>query len=74
MAYELVFVGSLPLSVEVAFADEFDRGIRREHDTYEDAEREAHAVLAQDAASNWRAAHPAIIYGPDCGADGRTIA
>lgn len=72
--FELVFAGSLPLYVEAAFADEFDRGIRREHKTYKDAEREAHAVLAQCPNRNWRAAHPAIIYGPDCGADGRTIA
>lgn len=70
--FELVFIGELPLSVEVAFADEFDRGIRRDHDTYEAAEKEAYAVLAQRPEDNWRPAHPAIIYGPGLG-DGRTI-
>lgn len=44
---------------------------RRQHDTYEAAQAEAHRVLARMAN---RAGHPAIIYGPGCGRDGRTIA
>ena len=43
---------------------------RRKNRTYEDAEDEAYRVLAL---LNNRGAHPAIIYGPGCGADGITI-
>ena len=59
---------------EVAFAGSamvrFPR-YRRWHPTYEAAEETARCILAD---LDNRAAHPAIIYGPGCGKDGRTIA
>lgn len=42
----------------------------REHATYEAGSDEAGRVLAK---LENRAAHPAIIDGPGCGADGRTV-
>lgn len=50
---------------------------RRLHTTYESAEDAAYRVLeamgASGDPSEQRAAHPAIIYGPDCGPHGVTI-
>jgi hypothetical protein len=47
---------------------------RRLHKTYEAAEDTALRILAQmDERGEARAAHPAIITGPGCGRDGRTI-
>jgi hypothetical protein len=43
---------------------------RRWHTSYEAARDEAYRVLL--SLPN-RAAHPAIIYGPECGKDGQTI-
>lgn len=40
------------------------------HKTYDDARNEAFRVLAKMSNRN---AHPAIIYGPGMGKDGRTI-
>lgn len=44
---------------------------RRWHRTIEAAKEVAHRVLSEIGD---RAAHPAIIYGPECGRDGLTIA
>lgn len=57
--FELVFVGGI------------SRRYRRFHDSYEAAEARALDILPTLAD---RAAHPAIVYGPGCGSDGRTIA
>jgi hypothetical protein len=43
---------------------------KRNHDTIDSAEAEARRILAKIGN---RPAHPAIIYGPGCGKDGRTI-
>jgi hypothetical protein len=57
--YELVFWGGSPISYV------------RNHASYETAQAEARRVLEElDIERN---AHPAIIYGPDCGAHGTTI-
>jgi hypothetical protein len=62
--YDLTFVGfglhrnGLPV------------GYRRKHETFESAEALALAILAK---IDHRAAHPAIIFGPGCGRDGKTI-
>ena len=61
--FEIIFVGS-------RLVRPFPRH-RRFHPTYESAEATAHKILAK---LECRGAHPAIIYGPGCGADGRTIA
>jgi hypothetical protein len=60
--FELCFAGSAMVR--------FPR-YRRRHATYEAAEEAAREVLAS---LDNRAAHPAIIYGPGCGPDGRTVA
>ena len=60
--YELTFWGGLP--------NRFVEGYRRHHATLEAARAEAHRCLAE--LPN-RSAHPAIIYGPQCGKDGLTI-
>lgn len=60
--FELVFAGAAMVR--------FPR-YRRRHRTYEAAEETARDVLAN---LDNRAAHPAIIYGPEMGPDGRTIA
>jgi hypothetical protein len=64
--FELVFVGGTR------------QRYRRWHPSYDAAEQAAQRVLAKmddgDPAGEQRAAHPAIIYGPDCGQDGKTIA
>ena len=56
--FELVFVGGVSCRY------------RRYHSSYDAAEDVAFAVLAK---LDNRAAHPAIIYGPECGPDGRAI-
>jgi hypothetical protein len=69
--YELTFFGGSPIDYI------------RHHNAYEVAEIEAYRVLywmtieghpsdMQDSRLD-RNAHPAIIYGPDCGTHGRTI-
>lgn len=55
---------------ELVFAGGPNFRYSRLHDTYEAAEAEAARILAKMPN---RAAHPAIIYGPGCGRDGRTI-
>jgi len=65
--YELVFVGGTR------------RRYRRWHATMDSARQTATRVLqdmslSSDPVDEPRAAHPAIIYGPDCGRDGITIA
>jgi hypothetical protein len=64
--YELVFSGGIPKRD----AQWIKPPVKRWHVTYEDAVEEAYRVLL--TLPN-RAAHPAIIYGPGCGRDGRTI-
>ncbi len=59
--FELVFVGAPRATARV----------RRFWPTYEAAEARALEVLY--SLEN-RAKHPAIIYGPGCGRDGRTVA
>lgn len=44
---------------------------RRWHSTFEQAEGEARRALSR---MDNRRAHPAIIYGPDLGRDGKTVA
>jgi hypothetical protein len=71
MQYELVFEGGAPIPHV------------RDHETYAAAEAEAHRVLEwmtleghpSDMTDSRldRSAHPAIIYGADCGAHGVTI-
>jgi len=47
---------------------------RRRHPSYEAAVAEAQRVLGIMAEQGMpAAAHPAVIYGPGCGPDGRTI-
>ncbi|SFU94901.1 hypothetical protein SAMN05421543_11512 [Alicyclobacillus macrosporangiidus] len=66
MKYELTFWGS-------ARVQRFPR-YRRMHRTYEDAMETAYRVFGKlEERGLARAAHPAIIYGPGCGPDGRTI-
>ena len=60
--FELTFWGA-------ASAPQFPR-YRRYHATFASAEQTAAAIL--NGLDN-RAAHPAIIYGPDCGRDGTTV-
>jgi 4-hydroxy-3-methylbut-2-en-1-yl diphosphate synthase IspG/GcpE len=55
---------------ELVFAGGVGASYRRSHATYEAAEAEALRLLAR---MKNRAAHPAIIYGPGCGRDGRSI-
>ena len=55
---------------ELVFAGGPNFRYRRLHKTYEAAEAEAVRILAKMPN---RAAHPAIIYGPGCGRDGRSI-
>lgn len=64
--YELGFWGTLGKSYK------FPR-YRRIHDTYESAEDTAYRVLKSLEKWGVRAAHPAIILGPGCGRDGKTI-
>ena len=59
--FELTFAGSALVK--------FPR-YRRHHATYESAEETANHVLF--GLEN-RGSHPAIIYGPGCGASGRTL-
>jgi hypothetical protein len=64
--YELVFVGGTR------------RRYRRYHSTYDSARETAGRVLEEmsmsgDPRDEQRAAHSAIIYGPDCGRDGTTV-
>jgi hypothetical protein len=65
--FELCIVGNAP-------SEATGRPIRyrKMHPTYEAAEEAAHISLNK-IDSSARAAHPAIIYGPECGRDGRTI-
>ena len=56
--FELVFFGGCGIRY------------RRWHATYEAAVETAHRVLGKIADA---AAHSAIIYGPGCGRDGRTV-
>lgn len=66
MTYELTFWGDVP-----ARDRKFIRpAIKSKHPTYEAAREEAYRVLCKLSERN---AHPAIIYGPGCGKDGRTI-
>ena len=68
--YELVFVGG----ATAQGAYRLPRRYRRIHRTYEEAEAEARRVLGIMVEQGMpAAAHPAIIYGPGCGPDGRTI-
>jgi hypothetical protein len=47
---------------------------RKHHTTFEAAKATAHRVFAaMPDIGEQRAAHPAIIYGPDCGRDGVTV-
>ena len=65
--FELVFVGA-------AMANYFPRRYRRHHDTIESAEETAAKVmqkLQDDCLPT--ACHQAIVYGPGCGRDGRTL-
>lgn len=57
-AYELTFWGGI------------SRRYKRNHSSFESAQQTALTVLAK---MGNRAAHPAIIYGPGCGPNGRTI-
>ena len=57
--FELVFVGGI------------SKRYRRFHRSYEAASEAAINILVD---LDDRAAHPAIIYGPDCGRHGMTIA
>lgn len=65
--YELTFVGGAD---EGYAANLSANGYRRYHATFEDAREEALRVLAD---MDNRAAHPAIIYGPDLNKDGVTV-
>ena len=56
--FELVFVGGI------------SRRYRRRHKSFDAAQDLAGKILSE---LDDRAAHPAIIYGPDCGRDGFTI-
>ena len=63
---------------ELVFVCGTRRRYRRFHPTFEAARETAGRVLADMSMSGapmdeHRAAHPAIIYGPDCGRDGVTI-
>jgi hypothetical protein len=55
---------------ELSFWGGVSARYRRWHATYESATEEAYRVLAKIGN---RGAHPAIIDGPGCGKDGRTI-
>jgi hypothetical protein len=63
---------------ELTFWGDVRRRYRRWHATYEAAVDEAGRVHEQmdeaaDPLDEQRAAHPAVIYGPGCGRDGRTV-
>lgn len=61
--FELVFVGGV------------SRRYRRWHKSFDAAQALALEILhGMDMSGDQRAAHSAIIYGPDCGRDGVTIA
>jgi hypothetical protein len=64
--FELIFVGGIPPRE----ARWIEPPVTWEHETYESARDEAYRILLQ---LSERKAHPAIIYGPGCGKDGRTI-
>ena len=55
---------------ELTFWGGTSKRYRRFHHTFEAAQETALKMLAT---FDNRAAHPAIIYGPDCGRDGVTI-
>lgn len=64
---------------ELTFFGGTRRRYRRMHSTFDSARDTALRILSDmdmsgDPADEQRAAHPAIIYGPDCGRDGVTIA
>jgi hypothetical protein len=57
---------------EVAFVD--GDGLRnRRYQTFDDAKAAALRVLRFYDRNGTRAAHPAVIHGPDCGSKGRTV-
>lgn len=61
---------------ELTFWGEWGRfpRYRRWHSSFEEAEATAYEVFARlEARGIPRAAHPAIVYGPGLGPDGRTI-
>lgn len=47
---------------------------RRKHTTFKRAEQMAYDLLARFDGDGTRNAHPAIIYGPGLGPNGRTVA
>jgi predicted N-acetyltransferase YhbS len=66
--YELTFAGGAS-----TYAREVIGHIRRWHRTFGSAEKTALHVLSRFDVDGTRAAHPAIIYGPDINQDGFTI-
>ena len=57
---------------EVAFVG--GDGLRyRKFETFDDAKEAALRILAFYDRDGTRAAHPAVIHGPDCGSKGKTI-
>jgi hypothetical protein len=63
---------------ELTFVGGIRRRYRRWHPTFEAAQETAQRILFEmslsgDPTGDQRAAHPAVIYGPDCGRDGVTI-
>ena len=61
---------SEPFKVTITGGD----GLRnRRYQTFDDAKEAALRVLRIYDRDGTRAAHPAVIHGPDCGSKGKTI-
>ena len=66
--FELTFVGGTS-----AYAQGVLGSYKRKYDSFEAAQDAAFDLLTLFEEDGTRAAHSAVIYGPDCGRDGHSV-